>query len=307
MPIQHIAAAADWERALDTGHYDRSTRGASIDKVGFLHASAGPRQVALVLDAVYADETEPLVLLTMNEETLHGAGLRVILEPGIPADPSGEWFPHVYGGPIPVGAVAGVEQIDRPWPRSEPERAVTPSTTGVSAGVSMGERAAADSEVDSAANSLIEAHLSRAIDLAASNAAMHGGPFGALVVSADGQVFQGTNRVTATNDPTAHAEVEAIRAAGFGLGTFDLSGAVLYASCEPCPMCLGAALWSRITRVVFAADRHDAAAAGFDDAAFYEYFEVPGRREAMPVVHHPTDRAAAPFEVWRTNESRTAY
>ncbi|MFC4428987.1 nucleoside deaminase [Citricoccus alkalitolerans] len=155
----------------------------------------------------------------------------------------------------------------------------------------------------------MEAHLSRAIDLAASNAATNGGPFGALVVSADGQVFQGTNRVTATHDPTAHAEMEAIRAAGLGLGTFDLSGAVLYASCEPCPMCLGAALWSRITRVVFTADRHDAAAAGFDDAAFYEYFESPspGRREAMPVVHHPTDRAAAPFESWRANESRIAY
>ncbi|MEW1981121.1 nucleoside deaminase [Citricoccus sp. NPDC079358] len=154
---------------------------------------------------------------------------------------------------------------------------------------------------------MIEAHLSRAIDLAASNAATNGGPFGALVVAADGQVFQGTNRVTATHDPTAHAEVEAIRAAALGLGTFDLSGAVLYASCEPCPMCLGAALWSRITRVVFAADRHDAAAAGFDDAAFYEYFESPGRRDAMPVVHHPTERAAAPFEAWRANESRTAY
>ncbi|VXC05884.1 tRNA(Arg) A34 adenosine deaminase TadA [Citricoccus sp. K5] len=311
MPIQHIAAAADWERAVDIGFYDRSTRDASIEKVGFLHASAGPRQVALVLDAVYADVTEPLVLLTMNEETLHGAGLRVVLEPGVPADPGGEWFPHVYGGPIPVGAVAGVEQIDRPRPRAEQARVVTGSTTGVhtkvSASVPAGADSRPDSGMDAAANSLIEAHVSRAIDLAASNAATNGGPFGALVVSADGQVFQGTNRVTVTNDPTAHAEVEAIRSAGLGLGTFDLSGAVLYASCEPCPMCLGAALWSRITRVVFAADRHDAAAAGFDDAAFYEYFEAPGRRDAMPVVHHPTDRAAAPFEAWRANESRSAY
>ncbi len=307
MPIQHIAEAADWERALDTGLYDRSTRGASIEKVGFLHASAGPRQVGLVLDAVYADVTEPLVLLTLHEETLHGAGLRVVLEPGVPADPRGEWFPHVYGGPIPVGAVAGVEKIDRPQPSAEPDRVVTGGTTGVPTHVPASVPARADSGEDAAANSLIEAHLSRAIDLAASNAATNGGPFGALVVSADGQVFQGTNRVTVTNDPTAHAEVEAIRSAGLGLGTFDLSGAVLYASCEPCPMCLGAALWSRITRVVFAADRHDAAAAGFDDAAFHEYFEAPGRRGAMPVVHHPTDRAAAPFETWRANESRTAY
>lgn len=292
MVFQHIAAAEEWARAQQTGYYDRSTRGASIEQVGFLHASDGPQQVATVLASVYADAIEPLVLLTLDPAALHRAGLRVVLEPGDPRKPDGEWFPHVYGGPIPVAAVADVVPIDRPVQK------------GAADDVARGGGAQESAEV---ARVMDEAHLARAINLAVSNATSDGGPFGAVVVTPDGQVFQGTNRVTAGNDPTAHAEVEAIRAAGAGLGSFDLTGAVLYTSCEPCPMCLGAALWSRITRVVFAADRHDAAAAGFDDAAFYEYFEVPGRRDAMPVAHHSTDRAAAPFATWLANESRTEY
>jgi len=88
--------------------------------------------------------------------------------------------------------------------------------------------------------------LARAIALAARNVADGGGPFGALVVAPDGREFEGVNRVTRDNDPTAHAEVVAIRAAGAALGTFDLAGCVLYASCEPCPLCLSAALWARV-------------------------------------------------------------
>lgn len=149
--------------------------------------------------------------------------------------------------------------------------------------------------------------LARALDLASENATGGGGPFGAVVVAADGQVFEGVNRVTASNDPAAHAEVTAIRAAGSGLGAFDLSGAVLSTSCEPCPMCLGAALWARIDRVVYAADRHDAAAAGFDDADFYAYFERPDSRDAMPVVQLATPRATEPFDAWRASSARTDY
>lgn len=104
-------------------------------------------------------------------------------------------------------------------------------------------------------------HLQRAIDLAVANVADGGGPFGAVVVAPSGEEFTGVNRVTAIPDPTAHAEVQAIRAAAIGLGTHDLTGCVLYTSCEPCPMCLGAALWARGSTVVFAADRHDAEAA----------------------------------------------
>ena len=117
-----------------------------------------------------------------------------------------------------------------------------------------------------------EQHLTQALALASANVRNAGGPFGAVVVSPDGHAFDGVNRVTANNDPTAHAEVMAIRNACTSLGTFDLTGFVLYTSCEPCPMCLSSALWARIEQVVYAVDRHDAARAGFDDAVFYEYF-----------------------------------
>ena len=153
-------------------------------------------------------------------------------------------------------------------------------------------------------------YLLRAVELATANARGSGGPFGAIVVAPDGRVFEGVNRVTADLDPSAHGEVVAIRNACQGLGTFDLSGATLYASCEPCPMCLAASLWARIDRVWFAADRHDAADAGFDDAAFFRYFE--GTREDRAVM--PTDRIdlpdrrhTAPFLAWHQNTDRIEY
>jgi len=153
-------------------------------------------------------------------------------------------------------------------------------------------------------------YLARAVEIATDNVRNAGGPFGAIVVSADGQVFEGVNRVTADLDPSAHAEVTAIRRACQGLGTFDLTGATLYSSCEPCPMCLGAALWARVDRVYFAADREDAAAAGFDDAVFYRYFDGdPTHREIMPVTAIellPDDRIA-PFTEWGRTSSRTEY
>lgn len=151
-------------------------------------------------------------------------------------------------------------------------------------------------------------YLAMAVEIAAQNVRNAGGPFGAVVVSADGRIFEGVNRVTANNDPTAHAEVVAIRHAAASLGTFDLSGAVLYTSCEPCPMCLASALWARIDRVVFAADRHDAARAGFDDAVFYSYFDGADKR-LMPVVrdgHQDTDYLQ-PFRLWDGLETRIDY
>lgn len=153
-------------------------------------------------------------------------------------------------------------------------------------------------------------YLARAVQLAVENVRNEGGPFGAIVVSADGRVFEGLNRVTANLDPSAHAEVTAIRNACQGLGTFDLTGAVLYTSCEPCPMCLATSLWARIDRVYFAADRHDAAEAGFDDAVFYQYFEGgPADRAVMPVAQEtlPTDQRIAPFTEWTQNSARTEY
>lgn len=152
--------------------------------------------------------------------------------------------------------------------------------------------------------------LARAVELATESARNEGGPFGAIIVAADGRVFEGTNRVTANLDPSAHAEVTAIRAACQGLGTFDLTGAVLYTSCEPCPMCLATSLWARIERVHFAADRQDAAAAGFDDAVFYQYFEGdPEARLMMPVTQDelPPTQRVAPFTEWNRNTARTEY
>lgn len=153
------------------------------------------------------------------------------------------------------------------------------------------------------------AWLEQAVELAAQNAAVDGGPFGAVVVTADGRAFPAVNRVTADHDPTAHAEVMAIRSACRELETFDLSGAVLYTSCEPCPLCLSASLWARLDAVYFAADRHDAAAGGFDDAEFYEFFarSAEQRDRALPVRHVPLAARADPFEAWAANAHRTAY
>ncbi|MGE9348147.1 nucleoside deaminase [Isoptericola variabilis] len=159
------------------------------------------------------------------------------------------------------------------------------------------------------------AHLEKAVSLAVDSVANAGGPFGAVVVTRDGRVIEGNNRVTQDNDPTAHAEVTAIRRACAELGTFDLSGAVLYSSCEPCPMCLASALWARVDAVYFAADRHDAAEAGFDDAVFYDFFaarlhDLPETRtagEVMTVRHERTGSAVAPFDAWRVLETRIDY
>ncbi|MGF0116007.1 nucleoside deaminase [Promicromonospora sp. Marseille-Q5078] len=159
------------------------------------------------------------------------------------------------------------------------------------------------------------AHLEKAVTLAVDSVANAGGPFGAVIVTRDGRVVEGNNRVTQDNDPTAHAEVTAIRRACAELGTFDLSGAVLYSSCEPCPMCLASALWARVDAVYFAADRHDAAAAGFDDAEFYDFFagrlgDQPGTGATgggMTVRHERTRSAVAPFDAWRVLETRIDY
>jgi len=149
-------------------------------------------------------------------------------------------------------------------------------------------------------------YLERAVDLATENVGQGGGPFGAVVVTPDGRVHAGVNRVTRDNDPTAHAEVVAIRAAAAATADFDLTGSVLYASCEPCPMCLASALWARIGHVYFAADRHGAAAAGFDDALFYDYFSGSAP-ELMPVTRGDIPTSDVPFQTWRAFDSRKEY
>ncbi|WP_380257166.1 nucleoside deaminase [Kineococcus sp. GCM10028916] len=149
--------------------------------------------------------------------------------------------------------------------------------------------------------------LDLAVDLAVRNVADGGGPFGAVVVR-DGVVLaRGQNRVTRDNDPTAHAEVQAIRAACLGLGSFSLAGCTLYSSCEPCPMCLASALWSRVDRVLFAADRDDAARGGFDDRAFYELFDTPRSQWSVPVVQQRDGNSPAPFDAWLASVERVDY
>jgi guanine deaminase len=152
-----------------------------------------------------------------------------------------------------------------------------------------------------------ERWLGEAVALATANVAVGGGPFGAVVVRAGVLIGAGQNRVTRDNDPTAHAEVQAIRAACRATGSFSLEGATLFSSCEPCPLCLAASLWSRTDRVLYAADRHDAARAGFDDRAFYDLFGQDRDTWPMPVLAHRVVGSDEPMDAWLSLGSKVAY
>ncbi|MEJ1230939.1 MAG: nucleoside deaminase [Galbitalea sp.] len=149
--------------------------------------------------------------------------------------------------------------------------------------------------------------ITRAVRLATVNVAQGGGPFGALIVRDGAVLAEGQNRVTVELDPTAHAEVVAIRRACAAAGDFALVGATLYTSCEPCPLCLSAALWARVDRVVFAADRHDAARGGFDDREFYELFARERSTWPIAIDSARPDNAPEPFDAWLAHEGRTHY
>ncbi|QFU89032.1 nucleoside deaminase [Amycolatopsis sp. YIM 10] len=151
------------------------------------------------------------------------------------------------------------------------------------------------------------AWLTECVRLAAKNVKEGGGPFGALIVRDGEIVATGVNRVTPELDPTAHAEVVAIRAACQALGTFKLDGCVLVSSCEPCPMCLASSLWARVDRVVYAADRHDAAKAGFDDLAFYDLFSTPRDTWSVPVAQVSVEDGFTPFATWLDQPDRIDY
>lgn len=149
--------------------------------------------------------------------------------------------------------------------------------------------------------------LDKAVAMAVENVAENGGPFAAMVVREGELISVGTNRVTRDLDPTAHAEVVAIREACAKLGDFSLAGAVLYTSCEPCPLCVAACLWARLDRVVYAADRHDAARGGFDDHEFYELMDRDRETWPMPVSRGDQAGSFAPFEAWLAKPDRTEY
>ena len=134
-----------------------------------------------------------------------------------------------------------------------------------------------------------------------------GGPFGAIIVR-DGMVLgRGWNQVTSANDPTAHAEVVAIRTACRELRDFRLTNCVLYATCEPCPLCLAACYWARLNRIVFAADRKDAAAVGFDDARFYEELSRPVRLRQIAMSQLLRDEAVTMMQRWNALPDKTRY
>lgn len=150
--------------------------------------------------------------------------------------------------------------------------------------------------------------LRRAIRLATENVLQaKGGPFGAVVVRDGSIVGEGANAVTAANDPTAHAEVNAIRAAARALGVFSLQGCELYTSCEPCPMCLAAAYWARIDAIYFGACAEDAARAGFDDALLYQEFRKQAGQRRMPARQLLAEEARASFEAWMGSPTKTEY
>jgi tRNA(Arg) A34 adenosine deaminase TadA len=152
-----------------------------------------------------------------------------------------------------------------------------------------------------------EDFMRQAIALAVENVKNNGGPFGAVIVKDGKIVATGVNRVTANNDPTAHAEVSAIRAACTRLGTFDLSGCVLYTSCEPCPMCLGAIYWAHIDKIYYGANQHDAAAVDFDDSFIYRELELEPNKRSKPIENILHDEAQAPFNEWRAKSDKIEY
>jgi tRNA(Arg) A34 adenosine deaminase TadA len=150
--------------------------------------------------------------------------------------------------------------------------------------------------------------IDRAIQLARNGMNQnHGGPFGCVIVK-DGQIVgEGHNRVTTANDPTAHAEVVAIRNACDHLGTFQLTGCDVYTSCEPCPMCLGAIYWARPDRIYYAANRQDAADAGFDDSFIYDELTVPAPERSIKSESVARDKALKLFEEWEDKDDKLAY
>lgn len=150
--------------------------------------------------------------------------------------------------------------------------------------------------------------MSRAIELAAENAgSVTGGPFGAVIVK-DGEIVAAqSNKVTVDIDPTAHAEVNAIREACKVLGTFDLSGCVLYSSCEPCPMCLSAAYWAHIDKIYYAADRYDAAKVGFDDEFIYKELSLPISARRLGLEQIMPEDGLIPFVKWSENNEKIHY
>jgi tRNA(Arg) A34 adenosine deaminase TadA len=150
--------------------------------------------------------------------------------------------------------------------------------------------------------------MARAITLSIENVQSgRGGPFGAVVVKDGAIVGEAANQVTSTNDPTAHAEVVAIRGACKNLGTFDLAGCEIYTSCEPCPMCLGAIYWAHLSRVYFANADADASKIGFDDSMIYREIAQPHAQRKIPMIPMMREEALVAFRAWENKTNKIEY
>ena len=149
--------------------------------------------------------------------------------------------------------------------------------------------------------------MREAIRLAVENVKNGGGPFAALVVKDGAVIASGVNLVTPAKDPTAHAEVVAIRNACRKLNSFQLADCEIYTTCEPCPMCLGATYWARPARVYYGSTREDAARAGFDDSFIYDQLELPQSKRAIPCIPVPHAESQAPFQAWEQRQDKVRY
>lgn len=149
--------------------------------------------------------------------------------------------------------------------------------------------------------------MQMAIDLSVENVANDGGPFGAVIVRNGEVIATGTNRVTANNDPTAHAEVSAIREACAKVGNFKLEGCVCYTSCEPCPMCLSALYWAGVSRIVYGNTKDDAKAINFDDSFIYDEIAKPYAKRAIPCQNLMRKEALEGFRAWTEKEDKIEY
>ena len=151
-------------------------------------------------------------------------------------------------------------------------------------------------------------YLQLAIDLATENSRSGlGGPYGAVIVRSNRILVSSANLVTKNNDPTAHAEIVAIRSACCQLNDFQLTDCVLYSSCEPCPMCLGAIYWARLKAVFYACDRHDAANSGFDDGFIYDEIQVSPAQRKIPMLQVDMADAKKPFQTWQKSQAKIVY
>ena len=152
-----------------------------------------------------------------------------------------------------------------------------------------------------------EAFMRKAIELSIENVKNGGGPFGAVIVRGDEIIATGVNRVTANNDPTAHAEVSAIRAACERLGTFNLEGCEIYTSCEPCPMCLGAIYWAHLDKMYYGNTKHDAAEIGFDDSFIYEEISLTPEHRRLASCRLLGEEALKAFRLWTDKADKVEY